>query len=347
MATQSSSINYRQAAQVAAAAIVYGVIPPSDPVSQIGAFALGVLACKGVDFIAPYVKAYKCAFQLKFYDLPKSEKIKNELENAKEKIENCPMEAFCFVNDNIKFLELVKKGLPSPNQMDFRQIDTICFTHPEIGTNVMEHLAIQDIACFAATSRSCFLVAKIDGVWEHQLNKLFPGLKTIPFQECRFTCEQQVKMIYKKLPLYLKLLKKQYQEDAQTVLRLRGPTGFDGEIDRAWKQLQSETQYLSVYEAEYLRLNSRLAELVGDSYDGTENSIDSQSKQGAFQRWIKQITDETNQMSQEKFKEFIFEEKKFKQHHDQMTIKILELNKHNTELFLNLQELNKNLAIKI
>ncbi len=341
MASQSSSINYKQAAQVAAVAIVYGVIPPSNPVSQIGAFALGILACKGVAFIAPYVKAYKCAYQCVSQldsDLPKAQQLKDELKNGIVKTGQYPYgTGKCLVKDSRDLAGFVQKDLPTANQMDFSCPDVICNTHPEIAINILGGLSIEDISNFSAASKCCYLSTKINEIWEGQLNQLIPGRKTIPFQECGFTYEQQTKMIYKKYGLLLNSLKKQYQQNAEKVRHLRGPNGFDGAIDRAWKGFQA-SQHQSD-EKRYLELNHQLWNLVGGSYDGTESSFQAGSEQAILLSRIKiqRSAIEIEQGTQEKFSEFILTEKQFKQH--------LELEKMNEKIRQNLQELNKNLAV--
>jgi hypothetical protein len=177
-------------------------------------------------------------------------------------------------------------------------------------------LSLKDLVNFSTISKCCYLATKADCIWEIQLQNCFPNTKILSKQRCSFSPEQQFKIYFKKMNDELKLYIAQFERNNFVIGNLRGPSGFDGEIDQARKEYQilggDEARFQhqealnNLYRgnnarnaiesalqqlnnalpgqafAVYLKcisLELQLRELVGHTYNGTIESLDPNCQQ--------------------------------------------------------------------
>ena len=171
-------IDFREAAQVASLALAYQAISPDNLISTISTIALAEIGNHGIDLACKWV---------------------NEISLLKQDIQK-------LIDDDAdyqKFLEM------EPFLVDgHTNLSTTTFTeNSEFNSNVLNedtlgvialHLTIEELAKFALVSKSFYSATKADSIWHRKLNEHFPELKCISREECGFSPEQQVKMVYKR-----------------------------------------------------------------------------------------------------------------------------------------------------
>lgn len=198
---------------------------------------------------------------------------------------------------------------------------------------VFVYLSPKDLAHFSKVSKCCYLATKADIIWEIQLQNCFPNVKTLPKQLCSFSPEQQFKIYFKRVNDELKPYNAQFERNNVVIGHLRGSNGFNGAIDQAWKEYQmldgenAKSKFLDKFNAinqsaeskweaissnkgkayqaywHYNDLCQRLRELIGNTYNGTTESIDPQSQQGYCMNAIHEVPKTFD--DQEKFEKTI------------------------------------------
>jgi hypothetical protein len=194
----------------------------------------------------------------------------------------------------------------------------------DVSNRIFVCLSPKDLAYFSTISKCCYLATQADWIWEIQLQNCFPKTQPLSKQLCSFSVKQQFKIYFKRMNDELKLYTAQFERNNFVIGNLRGPSGFDGKIDQAWKKYQtlggekarsqhqealhnlyqealhnlhqsnntrnsieSAVQQLSnalpgqahaAYQ-EYIDLHWGLKMLVGDTYDGTIESLDPNCQQ--------------------------------------------------------------------
>ena len=151
-------------------------------------------------------------------------------------------------------------------------------------------LSPKDLANFSKVSKGCYIVTKRTSIWMFQFKKLFSNVNPVSKELCNFNVEERFKIFYKRVEDEKKPFINQYNKNEAELRALRGPTGLDGEVDRAWKGCQQAVpDYDESHPAlekvkwkfeEFTLRNDWRKELGGDSYDGTSQTLDSDSLQG-------------------------------------------------------------------
>jgi hypothetical protein len=190
-------------------------------------------------------------------------------------------------------------------------------------------LSPKDLANFSEVSKGCYLVTKCTSIWLFQFKELFTNVQ--PCKELySYNVEVQFKIFYKRLHDERRLFVNQYNKNEAELRVLRGPTGFDGSLDRAWKeyiQAASENDGFPPGWAketrkhqEYLLRNLRRIELGGDSYDGTPETLGSVCLQRQLLNAIEHgVSDHFN--NQEGFEQVILVSKRAKEELEQASKK--------------------------
>jgi hypothetical protein len=139
--------------------------------------------------------------------------------------------------------------------------------HQDAFNRVFVFLEPKDLVNFSAVSKCCYLATKVDIIWVIQLQNCFPNINPLPTKVCSLSPEHQFKIYFKKVNDEKKPYNAQITRNNDVTLHLRGPTGFDGAIDIAWKQCQAFGGEAAVQHYYHERTNAiaRLEEGVGGS----------------------------------------------------------------------------------
>lgn len=169
---------------------------------------------------------------------------------------------------------------------------------------IFSNLDPKSLANFSEVSKCCYLAIKPPIIWELQMNKLLPNVKILPTELCQFSCEQQFKIIFKRVHDELKPYISKLKRNNEVLNELRGSNGMNGTIDAAWKDLEKkggvkrasglryviflseeEKTTLIAYQ-KYYALNQQRVRLAGEGYNGTVGSIGPDSQQYRLQEAI-------------------------------------------------------------
>ncbi len=139
-------------------------------------------------------------------------------------------------------------------------------------------------------------MAKVQVLWKGLFVRHFPRLQILGPQTTLFTVEQQFKILFWNLKKEIRPHEQRERKVRMKIEKLRGTTGFDGEVDKAWRKYDEfrqhyekmspplqdflNAQYAELWK-EYANLDKLLVKLAGRDYDGTDESIGSKSKLGA------------------------------------------------------------------
>jgi hypothetical protein len=181
------------------------------------------------------------------------------------------------------------------------------FEVQDASDEILSQLVIKDLANFSEACKFCYLIAKGDRIWQEKFHQIFP--KVIPLGICPFTVDQQFKILFKRYIDELRPFNIQFVKNNETLVRLLGSNGSDGELN----QLITEYQNLGGDEAVDLYLQKGVymdvgtdrqkalseqgkealnklhlfgaqrrlcVRLAGENYKGTLATIDPSSKQG-------------------------------------------------------------------
>ena|ERR1700722_640353 len=122
---------------------------------------------------------------------------------------------------------------------------------------IANSLEPQDLANLAGVSKDCYRATKVSDIWEHHLKKLLPAVTKSP----EFDAEDQFKIIYKRINDLPKALQHAFECNNELLGRLRGPSGFNGLINRAWENSEvARTNFVEAkarYEEWMEALNNR------------------------------------------------------------------------------------------
>jgi hypothetical protein len=125
----------------------------------------------------------------------------------------------------------------------------------------------KDLANFSEVSKGCYSVTKCELIWLFQLNKLFPNVKHVPKEFCGFNIKKQFEILFKRVQDERKPFIEQYNKNEAELRFLRGPTGFDGEVDRTYKGYRQAVQ---AYESDDTSLAETKADWKWKEYNARE-----------------------------------------------------------------------------
>jgi hypothetical protein len=216
---------------------------------------------------------------------------------------------------------------------DSRALTTL---HQDAFNRIFVFLEPKDLVHFSQVSKCCYLATKAGIIWEIQLQKCFPKTKTLPEKICSFSPEQQFKIYFKRMndekrpyiaqlernnEVLLHLGKHGSGGAIDLALKMYGDTGGGFAVDRFCQALQTlrnkqnakPSEWDALYNSDlgkadracsrYTGLVNRQKHLAGHTYDGTDQSIVSDSQQGRCKRAIQKISEIFN--DQENFEKFI------------------------------------------
>jgi hypothetical protein len=194
--------------------------------------------------------------------------------------------------------------------------------------NVFRDLSPQDLASFSEVSSCCYLVTKIEIIWEDQLKKLLPKTCIIPQTKSCFSSEEQFKIIFKTIQEVRRPYDIQFKKNEARLCKLRGPSGMDGKIDKAWRHFQdlggeaarkkynelldvnfmekmrARSELENTHESQvsagfnkYCSLNRQRIMLGGATYNGTRESFSSESQQMLCLRAIESMLSGFNEQA--------------------------------------------------
>lgn len=287
----SLSVNYKQALQVAAVAIAYEVLPPTDSTVAIGSMVLGLIGLYGADLAYKVGRRIYAYHELTFR-APELKQDAIRLTNSEE-----AKEFGNYVSNMEGNSALIQKGCPAKHMVHLDNIGNIFYAFPELAANCFLGLDIGDIGRFGRVNKCSYLATKSQLIWDYQFKKLFPTLERLPGKKYKLSVEQQLKSFY--IATYKRSLEPmilQFKKNEQRISELRGPNGFNGEINAAWEVHDSWCNYelpLNCkdsfrekiidlrYDAttKFLEKRRELVNLVGSNYDGTNESMASFSEQ--------------------------------------------------------------------
>jgi hypothetical protein len=244
MSFVTRTIDFREAAQVVSLALAYQAMSPDNLISTIGTIALAEFGNHGIHLACKWVK---------------------EISLLKQDIQK-------LIDDDAdyqKFLEMEPflvdghTNLSTTTFTENSEPNSIVLNKDVLGV-IASHLTIEGIARFALVSKSYYSATKADFIWHRKLNEHFPELKCIPREECGFSPEQQVKMVYKRILYPLKQWRSEYEENAEIAKRYKS-----GSLPDSITLPDGETAPVFDY----------INRLVGKYYDGTDASLRCGSRQ--------------------------------------------------------------------
>ena len=197
-------------------------------------------------------------------------------------------------SDNQKLVILCESTYNQYKQtLNLNQTGALFYELKEPFVLTFAHLDPRDLARFSTVSKCCFLATKYPLIWETQLKKLLPDVNFISSTLCKFSDEQQFKIIFKRINDELKPYLLQLKKNNEVLNELRGSNGMNGAIDRAWKDYTHIGTTTKVWTNDgwqaydkYTSLDRLRTCLAGNSYNGQANTIDSESQQGRLLKAI-------------------------------------------------------------
>lgn len=286
MSSSSGAINFKEAAQAAAFAIAYQSLSPVNFTSTICTVAMGEIGCIGID-LACKTKGWVKEAQLLHQDLQQL------LDDAADYQKYLGLEPFLPAAD---CHTQIASSLPDKSEISFHGSIAL---PSELLEMIFSFMTLEQLARFSTLSKSCYVATKTDSFWQCRLNKLFPKLRCIPWEECGFTSEQQFKIVYRRTETLLNEFKWMRKRNAELVEKLYNHPQLLSTAEDVYQE--------TVYESYY----NRLSELVGDHYVGTDKSIDDLSSQGLILKCIKAVEEDCRAFSiPERFEAYIRQAKK-------------------------------------
>jgi len=283
MAT-TSSINYKQALQVAGIAIaVEGMMRPADLFSKVATVVLGVLVGKGIDIVYREGKKYYVTDQLNndFLELDRTLAYYNCNVDVYQRL-CCHPDVEPYLGlDSKALIKTIKQSVPPKNEMSFtaNNPDVVCYLLPHVASRILENLPEQEVGRFSLVNKCCYLATKAyetPSFWEKQLKELLPEF--LPVAENDFPLELQFKILYRDFGKPEQDVRREFNTYYNRVNFLTGPTRFDGEIDRVWHQEGHSDKYRT--------LDAELKRLTGAHYDGSVHSIAPESQLGFLKQQL-------------------------------------------------------------
>jgi hypothetical protein len=310
-----SRIDYKQALQVAGVAVAFGVMEPTDSLSKIGALALGCIVCKGTDVAYRYAKKGYDIYQLFTHDLPKLEECNKFIKENSDIFAGLKWTVSGYsAPDNKALIESIQERLPLQNTVDLTTSKVICLEIPEILSEILKNLPIQDIRQFGLASRYCYLFSKDTHVWQDQLKKLSPNSGPL---SATVTPELQCKMFYKRFYGPLLDAQKKYEENTREAVQLRES------IDKEQSQDGTSKEYHALQNKLYCLVGSHY-NLVGSGHNEADDFIHPNSRQGLVLQEISDLKEEFN--SQDKLDTFLSTVIEYQQleHHLPLAVKTMD-----------------------
>ncbi len=286
MSSASGAISFKQAAQVAAFGLAYKAISPVNFTSTICTLVLGEIGCIGIDLACKSRKWVREA-QLLNQDLQQL------LDDRALYQEHLGLEPFLPAHD---CETEIASTLTDNREIGF---DGSVVLPLEILKILYCHMTVEQIARFSRISKCCYVATKTDSIWQCQLNKLFPKLSCIPWEGCGLTHEQQFKIVYRRTQGLLNDFNAIHNTNAKLAERLYN----DSKV--------SPTAHDISQQAVYEYYGTSLFQLVGDHYDGTDESIDGLSSLGLIHTCIQELEKDYQAFTKpERFEAFIRQAKK-------------------------------------
>jgi hypothetical protein len=191
-------------------------------------------------------------------------------------------------------------------------------------------LGPKDIANFSEVSKGCYSIAKCESIWLFQLNKSFSNVNSVSIEKFGFDVKKQFEIIFKRVQDEKKPFVDQYKRNEADLLRLLGPNGDDGELQKAKKRheeitLKEKGGHRSM-DGFTVKLESgayqlwRIELVGGKTYNGTRGTISPESLQGKLLTAIEQKVPE-HFNNQQQFEEVILASKVAKKELEQASEK--------------------------
>ncbi len=159
---------------------------------------------------------------------------------------------------------------------------------------ILDYLEPISLAHVTAVSKAFYTASKQEFIWKNLFKRYYPDLS--PSTKTALTVEQQFKILFKQIIGLRAQLKSEENALYRELSELRGPTGFDGSIDRAWKQYNTfKNSQPDKWEEEnkllmdHSDLCNRLWQIAGRDYCGTEDTIGEDSELKHFMSAIKSV----------------------------------------------------------
>lgn len=214
---------------------------------------------------------------------------KNEI-NALSTIRSYPPS-----DDNNFITECQKIFRQSCNQETTRETGAIFHQHADAFNRMLIQIDLNSLVNFSEVSKCCYLAAKADRLWNVQFQKLFPHIQ--PMTTSRYSSEQQFKAYFIHFNCTLKLYKEKFKKNSDALNELNidiikahskfeaygGQEAYTRFLRAQCASTLNETRIAAGIKVHYALANfARLMHerciLVGDTYNGTIQSVSPNSQ---------------------------------------------------------------------
>ncbi len=185
---------------------------------------------------------------------------------------------------------------------------------------IILNLDLISLSQFSKTCKRCYFacasISDKEQYWQSLFNQRLSQIS--PSIRSPLTIEYQFKSVYTEFAEKRKAINCKITILWQEIHQLRGDSGFNGIIDKKWRNLQEFQEHYSQFSADlqddlgptylnyfnlYFRFHNQLLQRTGDSFQGTAETVDPHSQLGKLQTKLQE--NENMFTEQEKFETFL------------------------------------------